>query len=71
MVQEEYAVPGHGMRIYGVLDLETTFEECRSSVDLRNSNDKSMRLALSVGYRVLICDNMTFASDFAPVTMWP
>jgi hypothetical protein len=26
-----------------------------------------MRLALAVGYRVLVCDNMAFAGDFTPV----
>jgi hypothetical protein len=26
-----------------------------------------MRLALTVGYRVFVCDNMAFAGDFAPV----
>jgi len=39
----------------------------RFSVGVRNSNDKSMRLALTVGYRVLVCDNMTFHGDFTPV----
>jgi hypothetical protein len=37
------------------------------SDSLRNSNDKSMRLALTVGYRVFVCDNMAFHGDFTPV----
>lgn len=67
VVREEYAVSGDGMRMFGVLDLETTFDGCRFSVGVRNSNDKSMRLALTVGYRVLVCDNMAFHGDFTPV----
>src|SRR6266852_788704 len=67
VVREEYAVSGDGMKMFGVLDLETTFDGCRFSVGLRNSNDKSMRLALTVGYRVLVCDNMAFHGDFTPV----
>lgn len=67
VVQEEYAVSNDGMKMFGVLDLETTFNGCRFSVAVRNSNDKSMRLALTVGYRVLVCDNMAFAGDFTPV----
>jgi hypothetical protein len=55
------------MKMFGVLDLETTFDGCRFSVGVRNSNDKSMRLALTVGYRVLVCDNMAFHGDFTPV----
>lgn len=67
VVREEYAVSPDGMKLFGVLDLETTFDGCRFSVGVRNSNDKSMRLALTVGYRVLVCDNMAFHGDFTPV----
>ncbi|MGB6879265.1 MAG: hypothetical protein WBD94_06820 [Candidatus Acidiferrales bacterium] len=55
--------------MFGILDLETTFNGCRFSVGMRNANDKSMRLALTVGYRVFVCDNMAFHGDFTPATM--
>src|ERR1700757_3526486 len=67
VVRDEYAVSTDGMKMFGVLDLETTFDGCRFSVGVRNSNDKSMRLALTVGYRVLVCDNMAFHGDCTPV----
>ncbi|HEV2175120.1 MAG TPA: hypothetical protein VGR71_16220, partial [Nitrospira sp.] len=67
VVRDEYAVSADGMKMFGVLDLETTFDGCRFSIGVRNSNDKSMRLALTVGYRVLVCDNMAFHGDFTPV----
>jgi Domain of unknown function (DUF932) len=67
VVRDEYAVSEDGMKLFGVLDLETTFEGCRFSLGLRNANDKSMRLALTVGYRVFVCDNMAFHGDFTPV----
>ncbi len=67
VMKDEYAVSPDGMRMFGVLDLETTFDGCRFSIGLRNANDKSMRLALTVGYRVLVCDNMAFYGDFTPV----
>jgi hypothetical protein len=67
VVREEYAVSGDGMKMFGVLDLETTFDGCRFSIGVRNSNDKSMRLGLTVGYRVVVCDNMSFWGDFTPV----
>jgi len=66
-IREEYAVSNDGMKMFGVLDLETTFDGCRFAVGIRNANDKSMRLALTVGYRVLVCDNMAFHGDFTPV----
>jgi len=66
-VREEYAVSKDGMRMFGILDLETTFDGCRFSIGVRNANDKSMRLGLTVGYRVFVCDNMAFSGDFTPV----
>ncbi len=60
VVRDEYAVSDDGMKLFGVLDLETTFDEARFSLGIRNANDKSMRLALTVGYRVFVCDNMAF-----------
>jgi len=67
VVREEYAVSSDGMKMFGILDLETTFDGCRFSIGVRNSHDKSMRLALTVGYRVFVCDNMAFQGDFTPV----
>ena len=69
VVRDEYAVSEDGMKMFGVLDLETTFEGCRFSIGVRNANDKSMRLAMTVGYRVFVCDNMAFHGDFTPATM--
>lgn len=67
VVKEEYAVSADGMKLFGVLDLETMGEGFRFSLGLRNANDKSMRLGLVVGVRILVCDNMAFSGDFTPV----
>jgi Domain of unknown function (DUF932) len=67
IVNDEYAVSEDGMKLFGVMDLETGFEGCRFSLGLRNANDKSMRLGLTVGYRVFVCSNMAFHGDFTPV----
>jgi hypothetical protein len=67
VVQDEYAVSADGMKMFGVLDLEAGFEGCRFSVGVRNANDKTMRLALTVGYRVFVCQNLAFRGDFTPV----
>jgi hypothetical protein len=64
---DEYAVSRDGMKMFGILELQSGFEGCRFSIGIRNSHDKSMRLALTVGYRVLVCDNMAFHGDFEPV----
>jgi hypothetical protein len=67
VVRDEYAVTPDGLKMFGVMDLDMEYAECRFSIGLRNSNDKSMRLALTAGYRVFVCDNMAFAGDFTPV----
>src|SRR5262249_49762927 len=67
VVQEEYAVSLDGMKVFGVLDLETQMEGCRFSIGFRNSHDKSLRLGLTAGLRVFVCSNMAFSGDFTPV----
>ena len=67
VVRDEYAVSPDGMKMFGVLDLETEMHGCRFSIGVRNSHDKSMRLAMTCGYRVLVCSNMAFSGDFTPV----
>src|SRR6266516_4744852 len=67
VVRDEYAATPDGMKMFGVMDLEAGFTGCQFSIGLRNSHDKSMRLALTVGYRTFVCDNLAFHGDFTPV----
>lgn len=67
VVRDEYAVSADGMKMFGVMDLNMEYSQCRFSIGLRNANDKSMRLALTAGYRVFVCDNMAFSGDFTPL----
>ena len=67
VVKDEYAVSRDGMKMFGVLDLDTSMHGCRFSIGVRNAHDKSMRLAMTVGYRVFVCENMAFSGDFQPV----
>src|SRR5258708_16368180 len=46
VVREEYAVSAAGMKMFGVLDLQTTFDGCRFSLRVPNSNDNSIELPL-------------------------
>jgi hypothetical protein len=65
--REEYAVSSDGNKMFGIMELDQTFTGCRFALGLRNSHDKTMRLAMTVGYRVFCCDNMAFNGDFTPV----
>src|SRR5690242_17173829 len=67
VVRQEYAATPDGAKMFGVLDLDYEFTGCRFSIGIRNANDKSMRLAMTVGYRVFVCDNLAFKGDFTPV----
>src|ERR1700756_1868994 len=66
-VREEYAVSKDGMKMFGIVELETTFQGCRFALGIRNAHDKSMRLAMTVGYSVRVCAKMGFSGGFTPV----
>ena len=40
------------MKMFGVLHLDTGMHGCGFSIGVRNAHDKSMRLAMTVGYRL-------------------
>jgi hypothetical protein len=67
IVNEEFAITTDGMKCFGLLELNYELNNVRFAIGFRNSNDKSMRLAMTVGYRVLVCSNMAFKGDFTPV----
>jgi hypothetical protein len=62
IVKEQFAV--QKAKLFGVLDTDwQTTEEGGAAIGIRTSNDKSLALQLAVGYRVFVCDNMSFAGD--------
>lgn len=64
---DEYVTSPDGMKMFGLLQLDATFLDCRFSIGIRNAHDKSMRLGLVAGYNVLVCENMSFQGEFKPV----
>jgi Domain of unknown function (DUF932) len=67
VVKDEYAVTNDAMRMFGFLELEIEESGVRISLGVRNSHDKSFSLGLTVGFRVLVCDNLAFWGEFSPV----
>jgi hypothetical protein len=67
VVGEEFAVLSDGMEMFGVLDLETSFDGFRFAIGIRNANNKRFRLACTVGLRVFVCHNLAFRGDYTPV----
>ena len=67
VVADEYAVSRDGMKMFGVMELDQGMHGARFALGIRNSHDKSFRLAVTVGYRVFVCENLAFSGDFSPV----
>lgn len=67
VVRDEYAVSHDGMKMFGVIELDQGMHGARFALGIRNSHDKSFRLAVTVGYRVFVCENLAFSGDFSPV----
>ena len=67
IVREEYAVSSDGIRIPGVMDLNSGFEGCRFAIGLRNRDGKFFRLSCTVGLRVFVCQNLMFHGEYTPV----
>jgi hypothetical protein len=67
VVKDEYAVSRDGMKMFGVMELDQGMAGARFALGIRNAHDKSFRLAITVGYRVFVCENLAFSGDFAPV----
>jgi hypothetical protein len=64
VVREEYAASSDGMKMFGVMDLSSSFDGCRFAIGLRNSHDKSFRLSCTVGLRVFVCENLAFHGEY-------
>lgn len=66
IVREEFAAKPDGSRMFGVMEINHQFLGVRFALGIRNANDKSFRLALTAGYRVMVCDNLAFNGEFKP-----
>lgn len=67
ITKEEYAVTPDGMKFFAVLQVNAQYEGVNFAIGLRNSNDKSMRLGIVAGYKVFVCDNLSFAGEYKPM----
>lgn len=62
IVKEQFAV--QKAKLFGVIDTDyQVTEEGGAAIGVRTSNDMSLALQLAIGYRVFVCDNMSFAGD--------
>lgn len=67
ITNSEFAVSPDGMKMFGCLQVNADYEGVNFAIGLRNANDKSMRLGMVAGYRVMVCSNMAFNGEFNPL----
>ncbi|KAF0202850.1 MAG: hypothetical protein FD167_5658, partial [bacterium] len=67
VVHDEYAISKDGSKCFGLLELSEAFTGCRFALGIRNAHDRSLRLAMTVGLRVIVCSNLAFEGDFVPI----
>jgi len=65
ITKEEFVIKGEKM--FGLLELNAEYEGINFALGLRNANDRSMRVGIVAGYRVMVCENMAFSGDFKPM----
>jgi len=68
IVQEDFAVSDDGMKMFSTLQVNSDYEGVSFVIGCRNSNDKSFRLGMVCGYRVMVCSNLSFHGDFTPLS---
>lgn len=68
VIRDEYAVTPDGNRMFGFLQINEGDSEVSFAIGCRNSHDKTFSLGLTVGYRVFVCDNLSFHGDFTPIS---
>ncbi len=67
ITDEEYCIAKDGAQLFGFLKVNADYEGISFGIGIRNAHDKSMRLGLVAGYRVMVCSNMAFSGDFKPM----
>lgn len=68
VTEEKYAVSSDGLKLFGLLQLQDEYDGVNYAIGLKNSNDKSTRLSLAVGYVVKVCSNGMINGDYHPLT---
>jgi hypothetical protein len=64
----DYVVSEDGMKLFSTLQVNAEYEGVKFLIGCRNSNDKSFRIGMVSGYRVMVCSNLAFSGDFNPLS---
>jgi len=63
ITSQHYGLTKDGARFFGLLNLSSDYPDYNPSLILRNSHDKTFAMALGIGSRVFVCDNLAFFAE--------
>lgn len=64
IASEEYGLNNEGSKMFGVLRFNPVGKpDMTRCLGFRNSHDKTLALGLTVGVRILVCDNLCFGGE--------
>lgn len=69
VIHDEYALAKDGQRMFGFLTLGLQKDGVSLMMGVRNSHDRSFSLAMVAGFKVFVCDNLSFMGDFEPMRL--
>lgn len=67
VTKEEYCVTKDGNQFFGVLQLDQGAHGTQFALGLRNSHNKTLALGITVGFRVMVCQNLAFHGEYTPL----
>jgi hypothetical protein len=67
VVKEEYCVSRDGNQFFGTMTLDQGMHGAQFALGIRNSHNKTLALGITVGFKVFVCQNLSFYGDYTPL----
>ena len=64
IINRDYSVSEDGGKMFGAFTLDHTTGELAWMIGFRNSVNKTLKVGITAGTRIFVCDNMAFSGDF-------
>lgn len=67
VMNEEYCTTKDGQQMFGTMVLDQGAHGTQFALGIRNSHNRTLALSITVGFRVMVCQNLAFHGDFTPL----
>ena len=64
IVSQDYSLSEDGGKLFGAFTLDHATGELAWMIGFRNSVNKTLKVGITAGTRIFVCDNMAFSGDF-------